>query len=669
MKTVAVFFVLVCVVCNTYAWTAPSYHADDALIFAIDVDQISPRPELSQGHLSAWDDGQTSLTTEGLSTAPELQAAAVNGLDALRFREETKLHIKQEDMQIVTLFIVLNYDKEGSFPEGNPAILTVNGKKLLYGKSGSTYLETEFNPDTTNIFMFGEQRIEGYGPYKPTGERRSFGSLRAVKVITVELTDTLETDEIVIGGDYEGIVAHISAYSRKLTYAERVVEECALARRYYMPEKNGTKISVDFAQADDVNSMSGYLHGNDGTTPHDSLILPTRPAHWRYGVRWRKVDSEEADSSNPASLIKQTAYVPEQLKGQVWEHALISGLWGGPTHPGVDSIPWGNAPYNNKEKWYERVRFVARAKNGPFVIHDVWNEPDWKAFFKGTRQQLFETYEVAYKAIRDELGPDALVGGPCIHIYKKDYIIEFLDYCLEKDLEVNVLIWHELHVFPRNTEWHMQDIRENVLENPKYDPLNIKMVVINEIGSWQDQYRPGDYLAFFHYLEQGGADGACKACWYDRYKNSNCANNTLNALLMPETYKKRALWWAYKYYADGVDKRVYSHSNNPEVVSLATSRSLEGYPAVLLGYWDWARPEYTEEVELKLQNINKLEGFEDADRVKLIVEELPDTKDIALAQPIQRAEMVVDVEEGTAIARLLPMTLHGAFYVKVVQAD
>jgi hypothetical protein len=299
----------------------------------------------------------------------------------------------------------------------------------------------------------------------------------------------------------------------------------------------------------------------------------------------------------------------------------------------------------------------------------VWNEPDWRNFFKGTREQFFETYEVAYKAIRDELGPDALVGGPDIHIYKKDYLVDFLDYCLEHELEVNVLIWHELHVFPRNTEWHMQDIEETVLNNPKYDPINIKMVVINEIGSWEDQYRPGDYLAFFHYLEQGGADGACKSCWYDRYKNSNCANNSLNALLMPETHQKRALWWAYKYYADGVDNRVYSHTNNPEVVPLATSQSIEGHPAVLLGYWDWARPDYTEEVELKLQNIDKLEGFEEAGQVKLIVEELPDTKDIALDTPILRAELTVDVENGTAIANLLPMTLHGAFYVKVFPAD
>ena len=58
------------------------------------------------------------------------------------------------------------------------------------------------------------------------------------------------------------------------------------------------------------------------------------------------------------------------------------------------------------------MRRAARSLRGREVEWDVWNEPDNPAFWNGTREQFFAVYETAARALVDELGEGAVVGGP-----------------------------------------------------------------------------------------------------------------------------------------------------------------------------------------------------------------------------------------------------------------
>src|SRR5262249_48876558 len=215
-------------------------------------------------------------------------------------------------------------------------------------------------------------------------------------------------------------------------------------------------------------------------------------------------------------------------------------------------------PYDDFARWEDYVRQMTQAAQGLDVIWDVWNEPDTSFFWQGTRAQFFETYQRAYNLLRDNLGPDAWISGPSITQYNHGFLAAFLDFCVANGCEVNALSWHELastgpRIYPIAD--HLADAYSSFLEDPAYADLNFQEIHINEVIGNQDQYRPGEILGSFYYLEAGGADGACKACWRASDGTSNCGNHTLDGLIFPITSQLRAGWWAYKLYADGVPTR------------------------------------------------------------------------------------------------------------------
>lgn len=74
----------------------------------------------------------------------------------------------------------------------------------------------------------------------------------------------------------------------------------------------------------------------------------------------------------------------------------------------------------------------------------------------------------------------------------------------------------------------------NFIDNPACKGVGVKRIQINEIIGPSAQYRPGEILGYFRYVEQGGADGACKACWHDIR-----GNDTLDGILTADTHAPR----------------------------------------------------------------------------------------------------------------------------------
>ena len=377
--------------------------------------------------------------------------------------------------------------------------------------------------------------------------------------------------------------------------------------------RNGTAIiSVDFAKPDTgVKSMSGFLHGLVPTNPPDNLILPLKPQQWRFS---------ETDP----------VYYERIKKSGARAHIVLSDFWG---YTGLSTNrPWAFEDYPQFESF---VRQLARANKSRELIWDVWNEPDDPKlpYWKGTFEQFCETYKRAYRVLREELGPDVMIGGPSFSRYDRSLLTRFLNYCKANSCEVNFLSWHELdETTITSIPERLDEARRLFVNNREYADLKIKEIQINEIIGGDVQYSPGAILGYFYYLEKGKADGASKACWEDSRGKSNCDGGALDGLISTDTFQPRAAWWAYKTYADGAASRVISTSTNPKVVALGSSQSDSANKAqVLIGFFKESFKEPAKvNVLVNLNNLNNLQFVTNSQSVRIKIEKIPDAGEKAV---------------------------------------
>ncbi|MCU0546423.1 MAG: beta-xylosidase [Oscillatoriaceae cyanobacterium Prado104] len=381
-----------------------------------------------------------------------------------------------------------------------------------------------------------------------------------------------------------------------------------------------SNVTVDFGIPTPTKSMSGILHGIDTAQPPDSSFKPLQFKLWRAG----RLDIYDRIVNSGAEF---------QL--------VVSDLWG----YGANPKGW---PYQNYPAWEAFVRQLAQQNKGKKILWDIWNEPDLKnPFWNGTREQFFETYKRAYRILREELGPSAMIGGPSITNYNKEYLTAFMDYCKANKLEVNFLAWHELNdTTIQLVDDRVIDARRNFLQSPSYRELKLQKIYVNEIIGNLAQYQPGDILGYLYNLEYAKADGACRACWENKGV-SNCFNNTLSGMVTPNSFEPRAAWWAYKTYADGVNSRVLSRSNLDRLVALASKSNPEGKAQVLLGYFDRNFSSSTT-VTLNLRNLQQL-GIQPGQKVTLKLQKMPNNSEGAVPKlvAVKEENVVVDSDSLT----------------------
>ena len=377
--------------------------------------------------------------------------------------------------------------------------------------------------------------------------------------------------------------------------------------------RSGTAvITVDFAKPDtSVKSMSGFLHGLYKTDPPDNLILPLKPKQWRF-------------SEN------EPIYFERIKKSGARAQIVLSDFWG---YTGLSTNrPWAFQDYPQFENF---VRQLARKNKSQELIWDVWNEPEDPKlpYWKGTFEQFCETYRRAYRVLREELGPDVMIGGPSFSRYDRALLTKFLNYCKANGCEVNFLSWHELdESIVTSIPERIEEARRLFINNREYADLKIKEIQINEIIGGGVQYSPGAILGHFYYLEKGKADGASKACWEDSRGKSNCDNGALDGLISTDTFQPRAAWWAYKTYADGAASRVISTTTNPKVIALASSQSDSAHKAqVLIGFFKESLMDSAKvNVSINLNNLNNLPFAANSQNVRLKIEKIPDAGEKAV---------------------------------------
>lgn len=410
-------------------------------------------------------------------------------------------------------------------------------------------------------------------------------------------------------------------------------------------------VTVDFSVTRDGNpSRVGFLHSINDTAPPDEVIRPLRPG------LIRAADSTRTFQGGTTPLARSLDLA------EVY-NLVLSDSWGYPPN----WVP----PYEDLDGWRNLVRttieredLVAAARAEPErVLFEPWNEPDVPIFWAGTEEQFFEVFHAAEQVIRD-VYPDAVIAGPSIGFYNVEYIRTFLDLCLENGVRLDVLAFHAFQNDVVSLGDDIAEVRREFLENPRYSPLGIRGIVVNEYAFITHDLLPGENLGFLYLLEEGGVLRGARACWGD-----NCFNASLDGLLTPETKEPRAVWWAYRAYAAGVDSRVVSALTDRQIVAIASGEGLEaGAAQVLIGHIGVLVERPPTEITLTLRGLDALPG--DDSCVELDVSRIPNAGEDPLTGPEPPYQLRREIESGQIRVTLpSPLPEHEVLILAVRRAN
>ncbi|SIO18303.1 hypothetical protein SAMN05444409_2423 [Epilithonimonas zeae] len=303
-------------------------------------------------------------------------------------------------------------------------------------------------------------------------------------------------------------------------------------------KKEKASIDIDLSvKPSNINSMSGFLHYQDIKTL-DSDIKKLKPKYWRIG--WSFNSMEEIDYMR---------------KNNITPIMVVSDKYG--------------YPYETHKKWEDPLKtdkLVVLLKNmyqqmGNSVIYDIWNESSFE------EKEFFSIFKKAHDIIRSQPGGDkALISGPSYDKYDPKQIDRFLQFCLDNNVRLDVMSWHEW----RYGDKEFQDIKKDIAElkvilSNRYAKVGVKKIILNEVVFADIQFNPTEILQTLKSLEESGIDGACKACWEESNGVSNCNNNSMDGIL-DQKGKPRSAWWAYKLYNLSLQNRVRAHSDESNLI-------------------------------------------------------------------------------------------------------
>ena len=393
-------------------------------------------------------------------------------------------------------------------------------------------------------------------------------------------------------------------------------------------------VAVDFGRPVAARPVFGVLHSIDLRRPPDGMVTPLGPRWWRgdlFSAPYQRVRGFGA------------RYI-----------VVISDLW---SYPGAN---WygRRPPWEDLDAWSAFVRRLAREHRDHDFIWDVWNEPDHPYFWNGTMQQLHRTYAAAYAALRDELGPKAVITGPSTAAFRWNWLVGLLEHCRLADCEVNALSWHELPGDARGItriSRHLRRARVELLRNPAYVVLGLRQLHVNEVVGPGDYLHPGEQVAYLAELEHGHATLSTRACWIDPSGIDNCRAQTLDGLLDPVTMRPRGPWWVTRWYARGVPSRVWGRPLEGAVEVLAAARSpRRGRAEVLIGVYDphdGTQPA-DQPVRIELAGLQHLPFVRRRPRVGVVSFRMP-AAGAAPTHPQAIAAEIVPVHRGAATVSVL----------------
>ena len=331
-------------------------------------------------------------------------------------------------------------------------------------------------------------------------------------------------------------------------------------------------VNVNFNNRVQSHSMSGFLHGItsfEQNNPSIDLVSPLKPKYWR-------------------------AWVPEKDKARLLDRYkqlgakivfVLSDGW-------MQEDNW-KLPSDDWTKFEDYVRDQANKYKNEDYIWDIWNEPNVLGKIGNIYEEI---YARSYKILHEVIGDKLQITGPSVANWDPDRITKLLDYCLVQGCKMTALSWHPLEYSEDemlDTPRQVKYAQDNFVNNPKYSSIGIKQILLTEIIGIAYRTNPAGTLAGLYYSETSGADGAMHSCWPDDdlvnpdgSHRSACDGGILDHLIDPGNWKPRPVWWSYKLYADGVEKRVETNAPTDNVISLASLIDSNHFTGqILVGYY------------------------------------------------------------------------------------
>jgi hypothetical protein len=341
-------------------------------------------------------------------------------------------------------------------------------------------------------------------------------------------------------------------------------------------------------------SLNGFLHGlDDPNYPARDDIRALQPKLFRT--------SEQVRYDEGYGLTGRVHYVT----GDQWNDSSTS------------NTPYNDISYEN----YLNALFAWGYNDGairPGIVWECWNEPENMTYNSWTISDFHQTYNKFYHLLREsDLGENALAAGPSFGRFTEERMKNFFDYCLANNLEVNVVTWHEIWYPDQDSkpfaliQAHVEYVRNNFMNNPKYAPLKMQSIEINEIIWPGDKNNPAGIIGYLGNLEQVKVDYASRSCWehianVDSLGNvifpipscdsQSCRDTSLNDLftidfdsenyvnnsnecvpLVNNAHKRKSSWWVHKVYGDGAQYRVRSY-NEEAWSTVIASNKIKPYP-------------------------------------------------------------------------------------------
>ena len=104
---------------------------------------------------------------------------------------------------------------------------------------------------------------------------------------------------------------------------------------------------------------------------------------------------------------------------------------------------WRSAP-SDPDAWREANRAFAEHHRGKHATLEVYNEPDFREFFVGTREEYLTLYSDGAIGMRDG-DPDGVVGGPAL-AFSMDWVDPFLDHVRDHRLPLDFFSFHAIGI-------------------------------------------------------------------------------------------------------------------------------------------------------------------------------------------------------------------------------
>ena len=302
-------------------------------------------------------------------------------------------------------------------------------------------------------------------------------------------------------------------------------------------------VGVDFGTVAGAPTYraSGFIYGisQDGSQPPNATLTDIKITHLRcggaqigcpnggyvngqYAARWNAVKAYYAK----AKAIGATLLV------------LVHDIWGADGACNVPKYPGDGGDWSGYTTFIDQLitDFKAAGMTGKDVRWELWNEPDYSGFWKGTQAQWLEMWKRGYQQVRAAL-PDAVIEGPSTAGGVGGWFTAFLDYVKTNNVVPDYIGWHEAGGGDPVNDGKSA---KSALSSRSISVSNLD---VSEYGSSSDQ-TAGHTAWYIARFERAGVDGL-RSNW----GGGNGLYATMGGMVTG-SWQPKGQWWIYKRYAD-----------------------------------------------------------------------------------------------------------------------